>query len=135
MSKKIGWQKYEDMIKKQMSSPFASLMMSMNMNLEGAFEEDEEIDYQEELENSLDNQEVLAIPVPTTFYEQISLITNYDCWIGHTNFNLTPSIKSSFEEVEGVEVLKICSRYRFFVGVGQMFNFKDVRKSIEEVIK
>lgn len=135
MSKKIGWQKYEDMIKKQMSSPFASLMMSMNMNLEGAFEEDEEIDYQEELENSLDNQEVLAVPVPATFYEQISLITNYDCWIGHTNFNLTPSIKSSFEEVEGVEVLKICSRYRFFVGVGQMFNFKDVRKSIEEVIK
>lgn len=133
MSKKIGWQKYEDMIKKQMSSPFASLMMSVNMNLEGAME-DEEIDYQEELEHSLNNQEVLAIPVPQNFYEQISLITNYDCWIGHTNFNLTPSIKNSFEEVKGVEVLKICSRYRFFVGVGQMFNFKDVRKNIEEII-
>jgi len=131
MSKKIGWQKYEDMIKKQISSPLASLMMSANLNLN--MEEDEE-EYQEELEQALETQEILAVPVPESFHEQISLVTNYDCWIGHTNFDITPSLKKDFEEVEGVEVLKVCSRYRFFVGVAQMFDFKDVRKLIEETI-
>lgn len=131
MSKKIGWQKYEDMIKKQISSPLASLMMSANLNLN--MQEDEE-EYQEELEQALETQEILAVPVPESFHEQISLVTNYDCWIGHTNFDITPSLKKDFEEVEGVEVLKVCSRYRFFVGVAQMFDFKDVRKLIEEII-
>ena len=42
--------------------------------------------------------------------------------------------KTKLEKVRGVEVLKICSRYRFFLGVGQMFNFSDVRKEIEDVI-
>ena len=54
--------------------------------------------------------------------------------MGHTNFNLTEDIKESLNEVDGVEVLKICSRYRFFVGVGRMFDFSDVRKNIEDQI-
>jgi len=134
MSKKIGWQKYEDMLKKQISSPLASIMMNSQLNL--TEEELLEEEYLEgdgfEEENEL--QEIMAVPVPNSFYEQISLITNYDCWLGHSNFNLTPSIKSEIERVEGVEVLKICSRYRFFLGVGQMFKFTDVRKNIEEII-
>lgn len=131
MSRKIGWQKYEDMIKKQMSSPFASLMLGMSLDVE--LEDSDE--FQEELEGALrEEQEVLAVPVPATFHDQLSLISNYDCWLGHTNFNLTPSIKLEIEKVEGVEVLKICSRYRFFVGVGQMFKFPEVRFDIETII-
>ena len=42
MSKKIGWQKYEDMLKKQISSPLASIMMSSQLDLV------EEEDYLEE---------------------------------------------------------------------------------------
>jgi|TARA_B100000073_G_scaffold189488_2_gene156901 hypothetical protein len=130
MSKKIGWQKYEDMLKKQISSPLASIMMSSQLDLV------EEEDYLEEdvFEEEIESQEIMAVPVPNSFYEQISLITNYDCWLGHSNFDLTPSIKSEIEKVEGVEVLKICSRYRFFLGIGQMFKFTDVRKNIEEII-
>ena len=130
MSKKIGWQKYEDMLKKQISSPLASIMMSSQLDLV------EEEDYLEEdvFEEEIESQEIMAVPVPNSFYEQISLMTNYDCWLGHSNFDLTPSIKSEIEKVEGVEVLKICSRYRFFLGIGQMFKFTDVRKNIEEII-
>ena len=124
MSRKIGWQKYEDMLRKQISSPLASLIMSSQMEL---LEEDV-------FDGDVESQEVLAVPVPDSFYEQISLITNYDCWLGHSNFDLTPSIKTEIEKVEGVEVLKICSRYRFFLGIGQMFKFTDVRKNIEEII-
>tara|TARA_Y100000389_G_scaffold169424_1_gene175671 strand:+ start:432 stop:833 length:402 start_codon:yes stop_codon:yes gene_type:complete len=132
MSRKIGWQKYEDMLKKQISSPLASLIMSSQMEL--LTEEEEEYLEEDVFDGDVESQEVLAVPVPDSFYEQISLITNYDCWLGHSNFDLTPSIKTEIEKVEGVEVLKICSRYRFFLGIGQMFRFTDVRKNIEEII-
>lgn len=131
MSRKIGWQKYEDMLKKQISSPLASLMM--NSQLELLVEEEEYLD-EDSFEEDIESQEIVAVPVPNSFYEQISLITNYDCWLGHSNFDLTPSIKSEIEKVEGVEVLKICSRYRFFLGIAQMFKFTNVRRNIEEII-
>jgi dimeric dUTPase (all-alpha-NTP-PPase superfamily) len=51
--------------------------------------------------------------------------------MGHTNFDITNRIKETLDSIEGIEILKICSRYRFFIGVGQMFNFSEVRKSIE----
>ena len=50
----------------------------------------------------------------------------------YTNFNITEDVKEELNKTEGVEVLKIVSRYRFFVGIGKMFNFKEVRKDIEE---
>ena len=31
-----------------------------------------------------------------------------------------------------INIFKICSRYRFFVGIGQMFDFQDVRFSIDK---
>jgi hypothetical protein len=30
--------------------------------------------------------------------------------------------------------LNVTSRYRFFIGIGKMFNFSDVRKDIENTI-
>ena len=65
---------------------------------------------------------------------EISLATNFDCWMAYTNFNLTETIKNQLDKIEGVELLKICSRYRFLVGVGRMFDFKDVRRKIETKI-
>ena len=43
-------------------------------------------------------------------------------------------VKDKIEKSEGVEVLKICSRYRFFLGVGRMFDFTDVRNNIETLL-
>ena len=65
---------------------------------------------------------------------EITLAASFDCWLGHTNFNLTEEIKDNLNKVDGVEVLKICSRYRFFVGIGKMFEFSDVRETIEKNI-
>ena len=62
----------------------------------------------------------------------IALVANFDCWVGHTNFNVTEDVKSALNAIDGVEVLKICSRYRFFVGIGKMFDFSEVRKCIEK---
>jgi hypothetical protein len=38
------------------------------------------------------------------------------------------------EEVPGVEAFKIMSRYRFFIGIAQLFNFRDVRQEIQDII-
>jgi len=64
--------------------------------------------------------------------KEASVLASFDCWVGHTNFDITPSIKDKLEKTTGIEVLKIQSRYRFFVGVGKMFDFKQVRKNIED---
>jgi len=129
MTKKIGWQKYEDMIKNQISSPFASLLLTNNINLLEYEEEDHE---SLDLESLMDSdQDVIIVPVPENFSEQLNLLTSYECWIGHTNFDITESKKEALEKTEGVEVLKICSRYRFFIGIGKMFKFSEVRKKIE----
>ena len=74
------------------------------------------------------------LPIDDKMVENINLVANFDCWMGHTNFNITEKIKKKLNSAEGVEVLKVCSRYRFFVGIGKMFDFKEVRRNIEDNI-
>ena len=74
------------------------------------------------------------MPFSEKFMDDVNMTANFDCWMGHTNFDLTKEIKHSLDHVEGVEVLKICSRYRFFIGIGRMFDFKNVRKNIENIL-
>lgn len=123
-SRKIGWQKYEDVIQSEMYSPMASILFD---DLSSEIEEEEEYEAQE-----IQEQETLFLP--KNFYETISLMSRFDCWIGHTNFNITTSIKEKLNEVDGVEVLNVMSRYRFFIGIGKMFTFSDVRKEIEKAV-
>ena len=73
------------------------------------------------------------INISESLASEISLATNFECWIGHTNFNLTENIKDKLDQIEGVEMLKVYSRYRFLVGIGRMFDFSDVRKNIESI--
>lgn len=58
----------------------------------------------------------------------------WQCWIGYTNFDLTHKISDKMKIINGVEALKIMSRYTFCIGVGKMFNFTNVRKDIEHAI-
>ncbi len=74
------------------------------------------------------------LPLTPQVIDDISMLANFDCWIGHTNFDITPSIRDQLNKIEGIEVLKIFSRYRFFVGIGQMFDFQNVRYDIESKI-
>ena len=136
MTKKIGWQKYKDMIQKQITSPLASLLASNQLmfDQEQVFseQEDDSIDFSEFVES--EEKELLVVPVPADFYSQINLVTNYECWIGHTNFDITEAVKDKINDTLGVEILKVYSRYRFFIGIGRMFDFKDVRQIIEETL-
>tara|TARA_A100001201_G_scaffold65927_1_gene61778 strand:+ start:2362 stop:2766 length:405 start_codon:yes stop_codon:yes gene_type:complete len=129
MSKpKIGWQKYEDIIENQVNSPILeSILSKYDVGEKG---EEEEYSYTEEETE----EQISMIPLSSKMLDDIAMLNNFECWMGHTNFDITPEIKDKLNKIRGIELLKICSRYRFFVGIGRMFNFKDVRKVIDEEI-
>ena len=134
-NKKIGWQKYERVIEDQLTSPFLQDMLA-SLQPETTQEEEEYYSIMKELqENGQEVQFVDSSPqlnFSEQFMNEISMLTNFDCWVGHTNFNLSKKIASELEKIEGVELLRICSRYRFFIGIGKMFDFKAVRKNLEK---
>lgn len=133
----IGWQKYEDMLESQLNSPIM-------MNIYNNFTEqmissltDEELESLHEMGEIPDAPEDIgySIPMNDQLAENINLASNFDCWMGHTNFNITKGIREKINQAEGVEILKVVSRYRFFLGVGRMFDFKEVRNNIEQIVK
>jgi hypothetical protein len=127
IKRSIGWQKYEDMLESQLDSPLFDTLLSKSEELN----QDQYIEGSEELRVEQD----IIIPVDEKMMENIILTSNFDCWMAHTNFNLTPEIKSVLNKIDGIEVLKICSRYRFFIGIGKMFDFNDVRNMIERELE
>ena len=134
--KKSGWQKYESVIEDQLTSPFLQDMLA---SLQPEITQEEEQEYQSIMRDLQESgQEVQFVDSSTQmnlseqFINEVSMLTNFDCWVGHTNFNLSKKIVSELERIEGIELLRICSRYRFFIGIGKMFDFKAVRKNLEK---
>ena len=134
----IGWQKYEDVLERQVNSPVIDQLyrsvIAAALNEEDLQDIEEQLaqaEYQDDEAGDMNT----VFTLDKDFSAEILLATNYDCWIGHTNFNLTEGIKKTLNKIEGIEVLKICSRYRFFIGVGRMFDFSDVRKTVEEELQ
>ena len=100
-----------------------------------ADEDQEEQEVEEDMySGGAGRSDIPLLPITQQLMDDMAMLSNFDCWIGHTNFDITKHIKSTLNKTEGVEILKIISRYRFFVGVGQMFDFKEVRKNIEKGI-
>lgn len=129
MSKpKIGWQKYEDVIENQVNSPILESILGKYEIKED--ETEEEYTYTEEETE----EQISMIPLSSKMLDDIAMLNNFECWMGHSNFDITPEIKDKLNKIRGIELLKICSRYRFFIGIGRMFDFKDVRKIIDEEI-
>ena len=74
------------------------------------------------------------INTPIGIYSQDSTLKpsdRWDCWVGYTNFDVTKRISNLIEDTEGVEALRVLSRYSFFLGVGKLFDIKEVRRKIE----
>ena len=135
--KKIGWQKYEDLLEKQMSSPMLQTIIQQMMSYateEDGTEEDDEDDIMEQYQGVASRSNIPLLPISQQLMDDMAMLSNFECWIGHSNFDITKEIKNILNKTEGVELLKICSRYRFFIGIGKMFDFKEVRKNIEKNI-
>lgn len=58
----------------------------------------------------------------------------FDCWICHTNFPLTKKELNILNNIPGIECLKIMSKYRFFIGIGRLFDFSDVRANVQALL-
>ena len=58
----------------------------------------------------------------------------FNFWLGHTNFNISESIKDLIEECDGVEILDIFTRYRFRIAIGKCFNDSDIMTLISDKI-
>tara|TARA_R110000824_G_scaffold53483_14_gene148133 strand:- start:3526 stop:3951 length:426 start_codon:yes stop_codon:yes gene_type:complete len=132
--KKIGWQKYEDVLENQLSSPIFRQMLTQLLTGAGEGKQEEESFETEDTPLSEGEEQMEGMPIFGMSNEMVgdlAMATMFDCWVGHTNFDITPSMATTIDSVEGVELLKVCSRYRFFIGVGKMFNFKNVRKTLE----
>lgn len=144
-TKKIGWQKYEDYLEKQLTSPMLThIIQNIAMqHLEKMGDIEDELDEEDEEEDEdydlFDKKKNIIhsspmVPITPQLMDDVAMLSSFDCWLGHTNFDLTHGIKDVLNKVPGIEVLKICSRYRFFVGIGQMFDFTEVRNDIEKAI-
>mgnify|MGYP001360371104 FL=1 len=108
--KKIGWQKYESVIEDQLTSPFLQDMLA---SLQPEITQEEEQEYQSIMRDLQESgQEVQFVDSSTQmnlseqFINEVSMLTNFDCWVGHTNFNLSKKIVSELERIEGIEGLK-----------------------------
>jgi hypothetical protein len=109
----------------------ASLHNSSIISEEDDDVEEDDDDYLD-LEKDVSKNFAPFLPITNQIIEDISMLSTFDCWIGYTNFDITPTIKNTLDTIEGVEILKVLSRYRFFVGIGKLFDFKEVRKNIED---
>ena len=92
-----------------------------------------------EINDEDDDLELIPISVRTPLgmfspYEEMSPNKMFDCWIAYTNFSLNESHRDLLDSVEGIEVLRIMSRYRFFIGIGKLFSLTEVRPRVEIVL-
>lgn len=103
--------------------------------IENSFEEDYFNNSDNYIEQELKTENVISTPfglwrVDDTMnpYKQFKL------WMGNTNFTITKKVVDAIRTIPGIEILKVLTRYKFIVGVGQLFEFKDVRTAIEKAL-
>tara|TARA_R110002020_G_scaffold298736_4_gene514581 strand:+ start:3566 stop:4174 length:609 start_codon:yes stop_codon:yes gene_type:complete len=125
-NKKIAWERWdEDVLEQEIVEDF--------------YENHEDAEDEESVEDALAFLGKIPSLVTTPMgmyqlHDKMSVLNQFDCWMGYTNFDITKSVQEAIEKLEGVELLSIMTRYRFFLGVGKMFEFSDVRKLIETTI-
>ena len=122
--KKIAWEKWDtDLIEEEILAGID-------------FQEDDEEMVDEALKLMQKIPKLISTPMGIyQLHDKMNPVKQFDCWTGYTNFDITTSVQSKIESVEGVELLSILSRYRFFLGVGKLFKFKDVRAKIEKGLR
>ncbi len=125
MNRTIAWDKWQDPSEEEVQEDFKS--------------EDWDDDNAEEPDMAdiiRKIPELVSTPMGVfRLHDKMNPAKQFDCWIGHTNFDITPEIGESIERVPGVEALVFLTRYRFFLGVGKLFKFRDVRVSIEQMFQ
>ena len=123
MTKKICWLKWED--------PFDPKEKDSNLEIQS--QKDGFIENQDE--ESDRHLRVIVGPYGTIPINENSITGKlYKMWVGHCNFDITKDISNIIEKVAGVEILRVWTRYRFWIGVGNLFDDNVVHQEIESSI-
>jgi hypothetical protein len=94
-------------------------------------EDDSNISDLEPDPNQKKEMKVVLTPLGIIPYDETTSIGHaFNLWIGHTNFDLSTKVSNIIEKTNGVETLDVFTRYRFRIGIGQLFNSADVMSSI-----
>lgn len=59
---------------------------------------------------------------------------NFNLWVGHSSTLLTQQIVDRVKTVPGVEILKIWTPYRFWLGVGKAFEEDTVKREVMRAV-
>ena len=126
-NKTIAWERWdEDVVEQEIVDNFYE-------KYEDAEEEEEEGGIEDALAFLGRIPSLVTTPMGVyQLHDKMNIMNQFDCWMGYTNFDITQSVKNAIEKVEGVELLNIMSRYRFFLGVGKMFEFSGRIADISE---
>ena len=96
MKRKIGWQKYENVIEDQLSSPILQELLTITSPPVARLNTDE-FTYEEleslQKELAYDTQSQQSVALTDEFISQVNMLAQFDCWVGHTNFDITNNIK------------------------------------------
>ena len=104
--------------------------ISCDCNTHSEYDDDPDELHGEKIQN--------VISTPFGFWRIDDIMNPYKqfkLWMGHTNFTINAKVAQIIKSTPGVEVLTILTRYRFLIGVGELFNIRDVRTSIEKSLK
>jgi hypothetical protein len=61
--------------------------------------------------------------------------TNYNLWVYHTNFDVGENISKTISTNPGVEIFKVWTRYRGWIGIAKMFDHNKVFSEIKQGVK
>lgn len=140
MSRKIEWESWNalelDSYKKEENIPNDLALMNYDERDDTPF-----IDKEADVNKSV-FENILTVPSqiiytpfgPVPFDSQFTPTKRWDCWIGHTNFDITKSIVALVSNIEGVDILKPLSRYSFCIGIGKLFISREVKQKIQNAI-
>ncbi len=90
-----------------------------------------------ELDNIIKSSPIRALSTPMgliPYNEATASGKIFKFWVGHTNFNISYKVQKIIEEVEGVEILDIFTRYRFRIAIGKSFNDSTTMTDISDHI-
>ena len=79
--------------------------------------------------------QVIHTPFGVVSYDsKLKPSDRWDCWLGYTNFGITEDFQNKLKKIDGIDALRVMSRYTFCIGVGKLFTFTEVRRKIENEI-
>lgn len=131
MSKRfVKWEKFENVISEGVLN-FKRILATKMPELET--EHSQFDDYADD-DDEEDYMPMIRVPITPDLLSSVKLSSSFNCWYLHTSFPIRESTIDQLDNARGIEMVKVVSRYRYLIAIGQAFELKDVRQEIENIL-